>query len=183
MSAIIEKKTFSWSYLIWGVVFIIASLIVFGYPVENMIAFTLVFGILAVLGGIWFITHRFGSNFRLLFGILEILIGIYLIFYPGEGAIAIAMVLALWFAIDSISNLCALNFYRTLGRNYYWFMLVINVLGVIVGAILFLQPYIAMLALSLLIGFYFMMNGMAYIVLAFTPGLRFDFDGRPQFGG
>lgn len=180
METVYENKSFSWSFLLWGILFILVSLIAFSNPMENILAFTMVFGILAILNGVWFITHRFGNNLRLLFGILEILIGIYLIFDPTGGAVAISIVFALWFILDSMSNLFALGYYRTLGRSYFWFMLAINVLGVLVGVVMFIQPLLTMLTLSFMIGFYFMLAGISYIVLAFTKlKIQIDDESKP----
>ena len=177
MTTIYEHKGFSWSFLLWGILFVIVALLAFRDPLGNLAALSIVFGVMAILGGVWFLTHRFGSNFRLLFGILEILIGLYLIFNPSGGAVAIAMIFALWFIVDSVSNLFALKYYRMLGDGYYWFMLVVNVLGVIIGAIMLYEPVISMLTLSFIVGFYFMMAGIAYILLAFSkPTIRVDDD-------
>ena len=177
MTTIYEHKGFSWSFFLWGILFIVIALIAFRDPLGNIAALTTLFGIMAILGGVWFLTHRFGSNFRLLIGVLEILIGVYLIVNPTGGAEVIAMVFALWFILDSVSNLFALNYYRTFGEGYYRFMLVVNIIGVLVGAVLFLQPAIVMFTLSFLIGFYFLLAGISYILLAFSnPTIRVDDD-------
>lgn len=178
MNTVYQHKGFGWEFLFLGILFIIVSLVAFGNPMGSLEALAIVFGVMAIVSGVWFILNRFGSMARLAVGVLEILLGLLLIFYPGLGATVIALAFAVWFIADSISNLSLLNFYRSIGPGYYWFMLVVNILGIVLGVLMFIQPVISILTLSFLVGFYFMMVGIGYILLAFSrPTVRIETDG------
>ncbi|HAP7645602.1 TPA: hypothetical protein IVV33_002984, partial [Enterococcus faecium] len=49
----------------------------------------------------------------------------------------------------------------------YWFTIIVNILGILLGIFLLFNPISSALTLSFLVGFYFMLFGITHIVYAF----------------
>lgn len=171
-----DKKTgFGWSNLLLGILFIITSLIAFNDPVGNLASLTVFFGIVAIIKGCFdiFIRNKIqeltGSKATMLvvLGILDIILGIVLLFNISLGVMTLPYIFAIWFIIDSVSGLFSMEFWLTESKAYYWFNLILNVIGVIVGFSLLFDPVVSALTLSFLVGFYLMMFGLINIVAAF----------------
>ncbi|GAA2916406.1 DUF308 domain-containing protein [Enterococcus pseudoavium] len=170
-----EKRGFDWSSFILGLLFVFVALMSFRDPVGNLVAIVIVFGVFAILKGIFelFLRNRlkdftgYKAKMPLLVGVLDILIGIFLLWNMKASIIALPFVFAIWFIVDSIFGLFNLDVARKFSNGHFWFSLIINILGVIVGVMLFSHPITSALTLSFLVGFYFMMWGITQIVYAF----------------
>ena len=55
---------------------------------------------------------------------------------------------------------------RFAGNGFYYLSLVINILGLVIGFLMILQPVISVLTFGYLIGFYLIMLGVDSIALA-----------------
>jgi uncharacterized membrane protein HdeD (DUF308 family) len=170
-----EEKRFDWSSLILGIIFVVVSLMAFQNPGSSLKALVIYLAITAIINGLTsiFIRNRvkqftgFKATALLTLGILEVILGIVLMFNLYVGVMALAYVFALWFVIDSIRNLVTLNEVRLVSTAYYWFSLILNIIGIFIGISLFFDPIVSMLTLSFLVGFYLMLTGIFYIVQAF----------------
>ena len=103
----------------------------------------------------------------LVIGIIDILVGIFFLFNIGAGVVALPFVFAIWFIADSILALFTADLAKGYSTGYYWFTVIINILGVVLGCILLFNPISSALTLSFLVGFYFMIFGINHIVYAF----------------
>ena len=103
----------------------------------------------------------------IILGIIDILIGVYLLFNLNIGVAVLPFVFAIWFLFDSIFGLFTLDFAKRVSTGYFWFTLIVDVLGIILGVMLLFNPLSSALTLSFLVGFYFMMFGISNIVYAF----------------
>ncbi|MGM0138242.1 acid-resistance membrane protein [Enterococcus sp. DIV0755b] len=170
-----EKRGFDWGSLILGILFVIVALMSFQDPVGDLVAIVIVFGVFAILKGIFeiFLRNRFKdltgykAKMPLVVGILDIIIGIFLLWNMNASVLALPFVFAIWFIVDSIFGLFNLDLARQHSNGYFWFSLIIDILGIIVGFILLFNPISSALTLSFLVGFYFMMWGITQIVYAF----------------
>ena len=161
-----ERKTLDWGSLILGILFVLVSLISFQDPVGNLVAIVVVFAIFAFLKGIFELTGYKGKM-PLVIGIIDILVGIFFLFNIGAGVVALPFVFAIWFIADSILALFTADLAKGYSTGYYWFTVIINILGVVLGCILLFNPISSALTLSFLVGFYFMLFGINHIVYAF----------------
>ena len=76
----------------------------------------------------------FGPAVSLISGIFSIMAGVMLLVYPGAGRWVMVLLLPLWFIAHCVSRLSHLNFIRvTAGEIYYWFALIVNIIGIILG--------------------------------------------------
>lgn len=171
-----NSKRFDWVSLLLGVVFIIMSLVAFKNPGSDLMAIAMVFGIGAIAKGISEIMFRrtldvytgYKANGVLVLGILDIIIGVYLLFNLQASILALPYVFAIWFIVDSFFTIFTSDYAKILGKSTYYFTIIGGVVGVILGIMLFVNPVVAALTLSFLVGFYFMWTGIMYISSAFS---------------
>lgn len=158
--------------LILGILFILISLLAFSNPGGSLSAIVIFFAVLAIINGIFSIVVRnqiknmTGTRVTvfLILGIIELLLGIVLLFNLSAGIIAITYVFAFWFIAGALRNLFFLDHARTFGNGHYWFTLIINLIGVVVGFMLFFDPIVSALTISFLVGLYLMLIGIFYII-------------------
>ncbi|HHX69627.1 MAG: DUF308 domain-containing protein [Miniphocaeibacter sp.] len=170
------KAKFNWENLIIGIIFIIASLIAFKDPTVNLLAIVMIFGISALSDGVFqlFLRRRirkvtgYRSTFITVIGVINLLIGILLLFNLYGSAAALPYVFAFWFIIRSIEGLLNSGLAKIISNSYYWFKVVINILGIIIGILLLKNPFSAALTITYLVGSYFMIFGILNIIEAFA---------------
>lgn len=170
-----ERKTLDWSSLLLGILFVLVALMSFQDPVGNLVAIVLVFAVFAFLKGIFelFVRNRmkeltgYKERMPLVIGIIDILIGIFFLFNIGAGVLALPFVFAIWFIADSVLALFTADLAKNISTGYYWFTVIINILGILLGIMLLFNPISSALTLSFLVGFYFMIFGINHIVYAF----------------
>ena len=151
-----------------GILFIAAALTAFRNPVNNLFAIAVIFGIMAILSGLWSITHVWSCKLRFVTGLIEIAAGILLLVHLEFVASIMPYIFAVWFICNSITNLTLLSYAKNYGCGHYWFLLLMGILGIAIGVALFFNPVIAKLTLAFLVGFYLMIVGLIHIVLAFS---------------
>lgn len=170
-----ERKGFKWGSFLLGILFIISALFAFQDPAGDLAAIVIVFAIFAIMKGLFELFARNSvkvltgtkSTMLVIVGIIDILVGIFFLFNTSAGMIALPYVFAIWFIIDSAAGLFTLDLARAVSGGYYWFSLIINVLGILVGLMLLFNPISSALTLSFLVGFYLMMFGITNIIYAF----------------
>jgi len=103
----------------------------------------------------------------LLRGILFLLFGIVATFWPAITFVTLAFVFALYIILSGVFNLI----YGIMGIHHthkYWFlMIVVGILEIGVGVYAFNNPLINIAALTLLIGFTFIIRGIFETIAAF----------------
>lgn len=170
-----EKRKINWGSMIIGILFILVSLISFQDPAGNLLAVVVVFAIFAIIKGIMEICVRnrikkltgFKIYVPIILGVVDIIIGVYLLFNLNVGLAVLPFIFASWFLIDSIFGLFTIDIAKSISIEHFWFALIINILGIIVGVVLLFNPLSSAFTLSFLVGFYFMLFGILNIVYAF----------------
>lgn len=170
------KRTIGWTELILGVLLLVLGIYTFASPASALIGMALLYGILAVVTGIADIILYvrlerkigFGPTLSLVGGIFSVIAGIIILINPNVGGFAIAALFSIWFIAHCVSRLANLWITRLIaGRAQYYFSLVINILGIILGVILLLNPGLSALYAAYLIGFYLILLGIGSVVMAF----------------
>ena len=77
-------------------------------------------------------------------GVLLLLVGIYAIFFPGATLAALVLVGGALFLIDGVIGLWSLTFGGAKSGNY-WFDVIRNVLAIITGVLILIQPFLGAL--------------------------------------
>ncbi|MGC6769100.1 HdeD family acid-resistance protein [Enterococcus sp. LJL51] len=164
-----------WGSLLLGILFVLTALLSFQDPAGNLIAIVMVFAVFAIFKGIFELIGRnrlkqltgYRAYAPIVLGVIDMIIGIYFLFNLGVGVSVLPYIFAIWFIVDSVFGLFTLELARAFNTGYYWFTLIVDILGIILGFILLFNPLSSALTLSFLVGFYFMMFGITHIVYAF----------------
>ena len=79
-----------------------------------------------------------------------------------------------WFITHCISRLTHLPVIRwTAGTRYYYFTMVVNIIGLILGIFMICNPFLSFLSVSYIIGVYLLILGTDHIVVAVSKvGMR-----------
>ena len=170
-----RKTGLGWLELVLGIVLVILGIYSFARPESALTGVVIFYGIVAVVTGVADILlyikmeqHMgIGPTISLVSGIVSIMTGLMLLISPGVGSIAVMILFPLWFMMHSISRLSHLGIVRRFaGNGFYYLSLMINILGLVVGFLMILQPVLSLLSFGYLIGFYLIMLGVDSIALA-----------------
>lgn len=176
-----KKRTdFGWNELIVGLLLIILGIFTFVRPESTLTGAVVIYGIIAIVMGIEDIVvyvrlarfTGFGPMLSLISGILSVMCGIMLLANPNVGKWALTILLPIWFIAHCISGLTHTNFVRLIGnRFYYYFALILNILGLILGFLMLFSPVLSFLtirAISYMIAVYLILFGAESVIAAFA---------------
>lgn len=172
-----RRSGFGWFELIVGILLIILGVFTFVKPGSVLTGVVIIYGILAVITGISDIAFYvrmeqhigFGPTVSLISGILSVMAGMMLLVYPNAGKWILALLLPIWFIAHCISRLSHLNIVRyTAGNFYYYFSLIMNILGLVLGFLMLFQPAVSILSFGMIIGIYLILLGIDSIIVALS---------------
>ncbi len=173
------RSLYGWLNLIIGILLVILGIVSFTRPVEFLTSLVVLYGLAAVITGIVDIVIYcrmerhigFGPTVSLISGILSVMTGFMLLVYPGAGRWALTLLFPLWFIAHCVSRLSHLNFLRLrAGKGYYYFVMVVNILGLVLGCLMLLSPQLSLVSMNAVIGTYLLLlgiDGVAEAVLVF----------------
>lgn len=173
-----RRSRFGWMELIIGILLAVLGILTLVKPGGILTGIVVIYGLIAVITGIadiiFYIRMErhmgFAPTLALVAGVLSVMAGIMLLIYPGIGEGVISILFPLWFITHCVSRLSHLGIVRiTAGRGYYYFTMVVNIIGLIMGVLMIIQPAAALLTVNYLIGFYLLLLGIDNIVLALGP--------------
>lgn len=177
-----NRSGFGWLEFIIGIILILLGVYTLFNPERTITGMVAIYGVLAVIMGIADIVlyvqveryTGFGPIVSLVSGILSTITGFMLLVYPGAGVLALSILFPIWFIAHCISRLCHSGHIRIVaGNGIYYFTLILNIIGLIVGFLMILRPFFTILTASWLIGFYLILLGIESIVIAVSEiGLR-----------
>lgn len=163
------RSLYGWLNLIIGILLVILGLVSFTRPVEFLTSLVVLYGLAAVITGIVDIVFYcrmerhigFGPTVSLISGILSVMTGFMLLVYPGAGRWALTLLFPLWFIAHCVSRLSHLNFLRLrAGKGYYYFVMIVNILGLVLGCLMLLSPQLSLLSMNAVIGTYLLLLGI-----------------------
>ena len=175
-----RKNRFGWSELIAGVLLVLLGAASFVWPESALTGAIVIYGVIAILMGIEDIVvyvrlsrfTGFGPMLSLISGILSVMCGIMLVGNPNLGKWALTVLLPVWFIAHCISGLTHTNLIRLIGnRFYYYFSLILNIFGLILGFLMFFSPilsFVTIRVISYMIAGYLILFGIESIIAAFA---------------
>lgn len=170
------NQGFSWWNLILGIIQIILAWMMFNNFGLATVTFVYVLAFGAILNGIFMLAFRSRVNEKtnqstwslLIFGIIAIILGVLLLFNTHIGVLAVPMIVSLLMVFESINLINQAFALRSNGRTgWFWFNLIIGIIGIIIGISLVFNPFAAFLAVEILAGIYFLVFGIRNIIAAF----------------
>jgi len=160
--------------LILGILLILLGLFTFLHPSSVLGGIAAVYGAIALITGIADIVFYAKMERRTGFGpvvtgILSVIAGILILFNLSAGAWLVATLFPIWFLAHCISRLAQLPFTRmTSGSAAFWFSLVLNILGLVLGILLLANPVLSILSSGWIIGAYLIALGMDSLFYALS---------------
>ena len=111
----------------------------------------------------------FGPIVSLISGALSVMTGVMLLVYPNAGKWVMSLLFPLWFLAHCIGRLSGLHTVRLWAGDFtYYFTLIMNVLGLILGGLMLVDPLVSWLSARYLVSFYLVLLGVDCIILAFS---------------
>lgn len=173
-----QTKThrFDWASLIIGILFLIAGFVSFMRPDKTLHLLSVIMGVGFLLYGIyellirrrWVRTLGGSSGWVIFSGLVDLFLGILFIFYPGFGALYIAIIFAIWFMFDSIMDfMMTRTFKGVASAGYYWTLVILSIVGFILGIVLLFSPMISAMTIVWIISTFLIVFGVVKIIQAF----------------
>lgn len=170
-----NKKKVDWISLIIGIIFIFIAFIAFKNPLASVASLVIYFGLSAIFKGVGgLIIHhnikkytRLNINIFMWTSILDILLGIIIISNIPSMVMSLPYAFAIWFIIDSVNDLFYGKYLKEINGGLYGLNIAINIISIILGIMMIHNPLGATFTVVYLIGMYFIISGVKYIVHAF----------------
>lgn len=163
-----------WLVVLRGVLAVLFGLATFLWPGLSWLVLILMFGVYAIVDGIFAITAGvMGSKYSqrwwvfLLEGIISLAAGIIVVMRPGLTSLILIAVIALWAILTGILEIAAAIRLRREITNE-WMLAFAGFVSIVLGVLLFFQPAAGGLVITLMIGAYALIFGIMLVVL----GLR-----------
>ncbi|MEU9830875.1 HdeD family acid-resistance protein [Streptosporangium sp. NPDC048047] len=158
-----------WVYLVRGACAILFGLLAILWPGITVFALVVVFGVYAVVNGVFalFGSRESGSRaWMIAYGVLSVLAGVAALVWPGITALALLLLIAAWAVVVGITEIMAGIRLRRAATGE-WAFILSGVLAVLFGVLLFAWPAAGALAVVWLIGTMAIVYGVALVALAF----------------
>ncbi len=170
-----SRSGYGWLQLAIGILLIVLGVLIFVKPDMALTALVFAFGVAAVIMGVGDIllyikVERFvgfGPIMALISGILSVMSGVMLVVYPRTGIAVLSILFPIWFIAHCISRLSQANHIRFVaGNGIYYFVLISNIIGLILGCLMFLQPLFSLATLRVFAAAYLMLLGADSVVVS-----------------
>ena len=160
-----------WAVVLRGIVAIIFGILALIFPGHVLVALVLIFGIYAILDGIFNIVaairaaeHQARWFTLLIEGIVSILAGIIAFFFTGLAALALLYLIGAWAVVTGVVEIAsAIRLRREITNE--WLLILSGALSIIFGIVMFIFTGAAALALVWVIGVYAILFGAMLIGL------------------
>jgi uncharacterized membrane protein HdeD (DUF308 family) len=164
-------KQHSLWYLIQGVLMVLGGVLALVYPIVSSVAVVLFLGWLLIISGVVQGIGLIGAQhvphfwLQLISVVLSVIVGLLFIRQPGEGLLAITLLLIVFFMVEGISKLVFALTIRPF-PNWGW-VLLSGIIGILLSLILWASlPVTAVWLLGVLLGIDLICEGAALGYLA-----------------
>jgi uncharacterized membrane protein HdeD (DUF308 family) len=161
-----------WAFVLRGVFAFLFGLVAIVWPGPTILALTYVFGIYALLDGIFALVTAWrirGTNrwwVLLVVGLLGIAAGLIAFLSPDVTALALLSVVAAWAILTGILEIVAAIRLRKEIENEWWWVLG-GLASIVFGVLLVVWPQSGLITISWIIGVYAIAFGVSMLLLGF----------------
>ena len=166
------SHTYWWLILLRGVVALLFGIMAFISVGFVLLFLVYLFGAYVLLNGIMAIIvslqeRRSSSGWWVVFllGIVGIVVGLITFFHPGNVALLIFYLVAIWLIISGLFEIISAFRLRAAGSE--WLLVVVGVISIIVGIIFVIHPTSSILTIVWLLGAFALVYGIIQIIRAF----------------
>ena len=108
-----------------------------------------------------------GPLLSLVSGVLSVMTGLVLVVYPSTGVLVLTLLFPIWFIAHGISRLVHLGHIRFVaGRGIYYFTLVINIIGLVLGFLMLFDPLFTLTTIRCFASANLILLGIDSVVIA-----------------
>jgi uncharacterized membrane protein HdeD (DUF308 family) len=159
--------------LAFGLVTLVAGILVLIWPGHTIVALAVLFGIQLVVAGIFRFVAALAADeasggtrvLLALLGVLSFIIGLYALRHILVTIAALALLLGIfWIVNGAVETFTALSHRGMPERGWTIFM---GLLSVVAGLVVLVYPSISLLALAVVLGVWLLLFGIMEVVLAF----------------
>jgi uncharacterized membrane protein HdeD (DUF308 family) len=159
-----------WALAIRGLAAVLFGLLTFFVPGITLVTLVLLFGIYALVDGVFNVLAFFrvaAHHWALLLeGIIGIIAGILTFAWPAITAVALLYLIAFWAIFTGVFEIIAsIRLRKVLGHE--WLLLLMGLVSVLFGFAILFAPALGALAIVLWIGAYALVFGIILLALAF----------------
>ncbi len=172
-----RRSGFGWLDFVEGILLILLGAFTMLRPDSALTGLIVIYGIAAVVMGaadilLYVRVSRFtgfGPIVSLLSGTLSVMTGAMLLVYPNAGKMILSVLFPLWFLAHCISRMANLNKIRFFAGEFtYYFTLTLNILGLVLGMLMLLDPWFSLLSIRVIVSIYLILLGVDCVILAFS---------------
>ena len=150
--------------LLFGILALISAQFVLLFLVYLFGAYVLLDGIMAIVVSLEERKSASGWWVVLLLGIVGVIVGLLCFIHPGNVAVLIFYLVAIWLIISGLFVIISAFTLRAAGAE--WLLVVVGVISIIVGIIFFIHPTSSILSIVWLLGIFALVYGIVQIVRA-----------------
>lgn len=163
-----------WGWILaFGVITLVAGLGVLAWPGRTLVAVAVLFGIQLIVAAIFRFVAAFASDdltggarvLLALLGVLSLIIGLYAVRHVLVTAVALALLLGIFWIVNGAVELFRVLSYREMNQRG-WIALA-GALSIAAGIAVLVYPGISLLVLAVILGIWLVVLGVMEILLAF----------------
>ena len=177
-----------WAIAIRGVIAIVFGLATFVLPGLALASFIILFaaymlvdGAFAIIAAVRAAQHHDRWGYMLVEGLIGILVGVMAFLWPASAVFAFVLLIAAWAIVSGgLMIAAAFRLHLTHGR---WFLGLAGLVSVLFGLALAIAPGAGALTLTIWVGAYALIFGIALVILAFRLRGRHGTPPMSDIGG
>lgn len=154
--------------LIMGIIMVIGGVYTWFHPLAALAALALILGIMFIVVGVGYLAAYFGgcrTGWYLAVGLLDVFVGIILVSYLRQTMLALPFMFAFWCIFSGVLQIAAaIQLKNSPMANLWLWPLIAGIIGIIVGFWILFAPLAGAVALTILLGVYLVVNGIASIL-------------------
>ncbi|AEV98617.1 hypothetical protein A4D02_21270 [Niastella koreensis] len=158
-----------WIFLLRGLLFIIAGVLTFRYPLESYVTLSIFFGVTMLFTGILELTFTLstrkikGWGWRLAASLIDLILGIILILDIGISMAVLPFLVSFWFLFRGITMLSFSGIVRNVGSTAW--MITGGILLIFFAILIMINPVLGAVTIVTWTGLAFIVAGIFNIIL------------------
>jgi uncharacterized membrane protein HdeD (DUF308 family) len=165
-------KSYRFLQLLTGIIYLIMAVLAMRYSKESVIASVQLVGMFSLIKGCFELMNHQKIAQRtkrkqysaLVIGVVDCIIGLILVVNTSLDLSELTMLFGFWFICDSVVSFFMLDLAKLIAMPYYYFSLVVDLIGCLIGLLLLIGGDTLIIAVPTLIGNYFLLFSLTKMI-------------------